>query len=365
MSNNGTPLVNVTIDDILSLTSSGSYGKAIGNSLYGINHRQTPSAVPMNKDQYGLVFFTRPQLNFTSDNLRALRKFTPLLTTNEHSLQRAIRCTLDPRLTAGFDELPTYQCPFIDPQQAFIPLFTNHCTTITGWQDMEVPFHTEKEGAYKESYTMVDGIVDNYTTYTLTANFRNMRGDPITNMFYYWAIYMAAVFEGTMVPYPDYLVQNILDYTTRVYRLILNPAKTHVQGICASGASIPASVPFGNKFDFSIDKPYNDANATISVPFQSMGIIYNDPILVRQFNATVKTFNFSMRDGQRENDMVKVPMSVIHLFNHRGYPRIDPVTMELQWWMPKEDFNKTLLALKSVEKVIDLDTVPNTAGTYI
>ncbi len=48
---------------------SRSEGNEMTKNVYGINHRQTPLAIPQNKDHYGLTFFTRPQLNFRAANL--------------------------------------------------------------------------------------------------------------------------------------------------------------------------------------------------------------------------------------------------------------------------------------------------------
>ena len=73
------------------------------NNVYGINHRQMPLPIPINKDQYGLTFFTRPQLNMRRENLKNLRIMHPLLTTQSTSYQRLIRCTLDPRLMVGYN----------------------------------------------------------------------------------------------------------------------------------------------------------------------------------------------------------------------------------------------------------------------
>jgi hypothetical protein len=57
-----------------------------------------PLALQLNKDCYGITFFTKPQLNLRDDNCRRDRKFSRLLTMNDKSIQRIVRCTLDPRL---------------------------------------------------------------------------------------------------------------------------------------------------------------------------------------------------------------------------------------------------------------------------
>ena len=92
------PINAYTLDDYFQSTPVGSVDRAIGNNLYGINHRQVAGMVPINKDLYGLTFFVRPQLNLHSNNVRNLRLLYPLLNKNTNSIQRFTRCTLDPRL---------------------------------------------------------------------------------------------------------------------------------------------------------------------------------------------------------------------------------------------------------------------------
>lgn len=354
MSDSNEPVVNVTLDDLFNLTPSGPQSTAISNNLYGINHRQTASPVPINKDQYGLTFFTRPQLNLSAANLRNVRLFTPLLTQNPTSYQRVIRCLLDPRLLHGNGDNEVLTCPFVDNSQAFIPLLTNHLTSLSGWPDIEVPVFTAKEGAYKEGYAMVDGITVNHTTYDVTANFRNSRGDPITNFFYYWSHYMSNVFEGMLLPYTDYIVENMIDYNTRIYRLVLDESKSKVQSIAACGASFPTAVSIGGKFDFSIEKPYNEANKEISIPFKCMGAIYNDDILIFEFNKTVEIFNSEMRDENRDSVMLNIPQDLLSLFNNRGYPRINPDDYSLEWWISKEQYQSKLQAAAQLDKDLGL-----------
>lgn len=353
-SQDGKPLLNLSIDDLSQTSAIGNISRAITDNLYGINHRQTPSPVPINKDHYGLTFFTRPQLNMTAGNLRNVRRMVPLLTDEELSYQRAIRCLLDPRIVAGFDDRISMSCPLIDNNQAFIPILTNHLTSISGWQDIMVPTYTSKEGVYKDSHSMADGVTVNYTAYDITATFRNSRGDPITSLFYYWAHYMANVFEGTLMPYPDFVMANEIDYNTRIYRLVLDSSKRFVQRIAATGASFPIAVPIGGIFDYSSEKPYNDANSEISIPFKCNGAIYNDDILIFSFNKTVMTFNGEMSDEKRGNSMIKIPQEYLTLFNNRGYPRIEPETYELEWWINKDSFERKKEAFKRTMEGYDI-----------
>lgn len=342
----GQPLVPFSIDDITQMNLGSTMSRAIIDNLYGINHRQIASAVPINKDQYGLTFFTRPQLNLTTANLRNERIMIPLLAADTKSYQRYIRTQLDPRIMDGYStknpetrRLGPEACPFTDMKNPFLPLLTNNLISMSGWPDITVPTSGSEAGMYKEEWGMVDGVVKNYTSYDITATFRNLRGDPITSMFFYWAHYMAAVFEGTLLPYPDYIVGNVIDYNTRIYRLVLDSSKRYVQSIAATGASFPIADPIAGKFDFNSEKPYNDVNAQIAIPFKCYGAIYNDDILVWAFNKLVSTFNTAMRDDRRDSLMIAIPYEYLKLFNNRGYPRINPESYELQWWIEIDHYN--------------------------
>lgn len=343
--------VPISLDDYFQTTPIGSVERAIGNNLYGINHRQIAGVVPMNKDTYGMTFFVRPQLNMQSNNLRNNRLFYPLLSIDDTSIQRFVKCTLDPRLMYGYGGtrtfVPAISCPLVDNTQAFIPVLTNNLNSISGWPDVVSPTFTSKPGLYEEAYSMVDGIVKNYTSYDIDATFRNTKGDPIAYMFYIWLHYQSMVFENLMVPYPDFIIENELDYNTRIYRLVLDSEKRYVKKIAATGVAFPMTVPVGQFFDYSNEKPYNDQSKDITVRFRCLGVQYQDDILVHEFNETVVIFNANMRDGVRENNLIKVNPGLLTLFNNRGHPRINPNNYELEWWVSKEIFKaRTAAVLK-------------------
>lgn len=354
------PIVPYALDEYFQSQPIGSLDKAIGNNLFGINHMQISGAIPANKDQYGLTFFTRPQLNLQAANLRNIRLFFPLLSDDSWSVQRFVRCTLDPRIQAGYtfnkNSIPAIPCSLVDNTQAFIPILTNNLNSISGWPDVVSPVHSSKPGLYNEVHAMVDGIVRNFETFDIEASFRNTRGDPIVYMFYIWLHYMSCVFEGTMIPYLDYIAENSLDYCTRIYRLVLDMNRNVVTKIAATGASFPASIPMGSFFDFNNEHPYNDQNKDISIRFKSMGAIYNDDILIRDFNASVIIFNPAMGDSNRERYYIKVGRADKNLFNNRGYPRINPSNYELEWWVDKDMYNRRTTAFL----MQNLGTDPNT-----
>lgn len=321
------------VDLVSRLNGIGSLSSAQANNFYGIRHTGAGNPIPINTDQYGLTFFTRPRLNLSYDNIANSRLLSPLLTGNDLTIQRAVRAWLDP-VGAKKD----YPCRLIDNLNPFIPILTNNLMSLTGWPDVTVDTYTSKEGVYKEAYSMVDGVAKNYGTYDITGSFRNIAGDPITLLFTVWIHYAALVSAGELMPYPDALLERELDYNTRIYRLILDPSKQFVQKIGACGAAFPIASPLGAAFNFEELKTFNSENDQISIPFRCMGAEYLDPILVEEFNLTVVLFNESMRNGTREKRYQRISKEEKGLFNYRAYPWIDSDTFELQWWVTKADY---------------------------
>lgn len=326
--------INASLNDIFRITQVGDYSSSIASALYGINHRNTPGVVPINRDHHGLVLFTRPQLNLSDENLRAVRSMTPLLTNEPVSIQRMVRKLLDPRLQ-------DLECPLVDDKCAFIPILTNHALTLSGFPDPFVSMKLSKPGIYKEVFGHVDEIVDTYGAYPINVSFRNMVGDPITLMMYTWLKYMSAAFIGEMMPYPDFVAANEIDYNTCIWRLVMDKNKKYVTKIARTGASNPLNVPYAAAFDFAHDKPLNSANDTLNFQFQCFGAHYTDPILVHEFNKTVAIFNPDMipgDDGLPIGRMVKLDFAILEQFNNMGYLRIDPGTKELEVWVAQSDY---------------------------
>src|SRR5574343_209640 len=363
-----------TLDDYFKKTTIGSVDKAISDNLYGINHRQTPGMVASNKDMYGYTFFTRPQLNLLRDNILNIRFFYPLLSTNDVSIQRFVRTTLDPRLQHGFrfsprsidlfkknTELSKIHCPLVDMESVFIPILTNNVTSVSGWPDITLPTFDSKKGLYNEVYSQVDGLSRNYESFDLDVSFRNTSGDPILYLFYIWIHYSSLVFEGKILPYPDFIVENRIDYNTRIYRLVMDQNKKIVKKITATGAAFPISVPTGSFFDYNAEKVYNDQNKDITIRFRCLGTDYLDDILIKEFNTAGGIFNNDLKKIENNDDnidLVKIPDTLLTMFNKRGYPYIDKNTYELQWYVKSSTFYSRWSSIKNLFK-INSNAIPN------
>lgn len=353
-----------SMDEFFSSTPIGSLDKAIGNNLYGINHLQTPSALPSVKDTYGLTFFVRPQLNLQADNIQNVRHFYPLLASDPRTTQHVVRCLLDPRLISGYKttkvDVPRLANPFVDNEMAFIPALTNNCQSVSGWPDSTLPTWSSKPGLFKEVYTLPDGLVRNFGTFTADATFRNVLGSPVIYMMHIWQMYMAYVKKGDIVPYPDYNFTNTLDFTTRIYRLALDQQKNTITTLSACGWAYPISNPVGMFADFNKETPYNEQIKDITIRFQCHGFEVLDDILIHEFNSCVGIFNPAMRDINRDKSMVKLTKLEKEMFKHRGYPRINHNTYALEWWVSRDLYTKT--TGKAVAANANFDDYENMQG---
>ena len=334
------------------------------DNAWGINHRQVPLALQQNKDHYGLTFFTRPQLNLTDSNLMKDRKFSRLLNENSMSIERLTRTMLDPRLqhisggpegqfgSDSFGKQGPVNCPLVDHRQAFISFFTNNLVSLSGFPDLRAPTYSAKEGPYKEAYSFVDGPVDDYTEYDISATFRNIQGDPISKLAFFWNHYQSKVHEGVFTAYGDFIVNREIDYMTRIYRFVLDPSKRFIQRMACTGASYPYALSSGGFYDFDNTKPYNDASQNIHIPFKCLGAIFEDDMIVRSFNDVVSYFHPEMGGNDTRilceptDAMVKIPLDKLYIFNHRGYPHIDPYTYELEWYISREYYDSKLASFK-------------------
>jgi hypothetical protein len=73
--------------------------------------------------------------------------------------------------------------------------------------------------------------------------------------------------------------------------------------------------------------------------------MYNDDILIREFNLTSAIFSKAVRDKLegKANNLVKIPIALLDIFNNRGIPLINENTLELEWWI-----NKNSLTYKNI-----------------
>lgn len=328
------------IDQIYIQNGFGSVKAGITQSLYGINFAGTPNMMNINRDHYGLTFFTRPLMNMTTDNLRQNRIMSQLLNKDPRSIHRLIRCYLDPRIFDGRSKTTVgWGSPFVNERSPFIALLSNNLLSMSGWPDMDAQVFTSNAGNWREEYSFVDGIVKDYRSWETTCNFRNIDGNIITNLFFYWLIYEASVAAvGDLIPYPVLNLCHEIDYNTAIWRITLDATYRRVTGI-ARTIAYPITCPIGAQFNFESEKNMNMSNDQVSIQFKCHGAEYNDDILIEEFNRLVALFDPDFEEKVRQKNYIRLPFSLYHIYNHKAQPRINPVDYSMEWWVSMEDFN--------------------------
>ena len=335
------------IDHVLRGSGFGRLSDAFANTFYGFNQGLVGNPIPYNTENHGLTFFVRPRLNLTYDNLKMVRTMMPLAAEDSTTIQAAIRAYLDPVGNAQRKAQANSQSSrVVDQNCAFIPLLSNLLLSLNGWPDKTVGSHVSRPGVYRETWSMVDDVSLYYGDFELTANFRNIKGDPITQMFAHWVDYSSYVYTGRMMPWPDSVVENEIDYVSRIYRITLDETKQYVQKIGATGYCYPIAAPIGSSMNYNSDQPMNmDTAAQVSVPFKCHGFIWNDPLLIHMFNRVVGMFNPHMRiENLKSSNSLMVKLSPLErdIMRGYGYPRIDPRTNEMQWYATRSDYDREI-----------------------
>ena len=324
--------------------------KVIGSALHGINFLNTGINASNNIDLQGITFFTRPFLNLNEANISSNRKLAGLLTKTQHSISYSIRRLLDVKLLMD-NENNLNGSALMDEYQAFIPIFTNLLTGISGWPDETMEVYVAEPGIRNETYMLVDDSPNEYSAFDVTATFRNIDGDPINAILTVWLAYAKGVSIGSLIPYPEMIINRIIDYQTRIYRLVLDTSRRWIHKLACCGAATPIANPLGTSFNYTVETPLAVDTMQQNVPFKAIGYAYNDPIIIRDFNTTVGRFNPKMKDAVRNDLMLKIPPPLHVYFNYRCYPRISE-NMELEWWCSKVIFSNVvnLLALNVDEE---------------
>ncbi len=330
---------DTSIDDIFREIGRGSFGSQLTAAMYGHDLAGVGTFLEQPKEQHGEVFFTKPRLNLSYDNIYKDRIFTGMASRNPFHPLRIVKAMLDP-VSAVMEGLGS---PLIDNYNAFIPMLSSTCTAMTGWPDIFMKTYTSRAGNYEEQFSKPDGVAKFYGVFTANCVFNNTAMDLNSELFHKWVVYQQLVHEGTFRMYRNYIFQNRFDYNTRIYKLTLDPTRTYVLKASMCGAAFPIFTNTGNDANFNRDSPTNSDPDTVQQQFQCMGAYYRDPIVIVAFNRIVVDFNPYMHERYRDTFMVKIKPSEKLRMNNACYPRINMAkNAELEWWAFKDVYNTIL-----------------------
>lgn len=331
------------IDSLTKVKHGFTLSESMTNTFKGPNIISNTPMLKPNTNLPGYVFTVRPDLNFSTANLRIERKMSPLLTDKANSIMRAIRCILAPQCTmpmhqAGFPNrsgrMPYLECPLVDKNYPFIAISDNNVKSLTGWPSGQLGIRSTPAGILKEVHLMADGPSTYKGEFSLNMSLNSMKGNPLMYLYYYWILYIGMVYTQSygLMPWPEYLSNGRMDYTTRIYRLIMDETKTYVTEAAMTGYAIPRSIDIGPYFDYQADnyRPYIER--TTEVEFACSGVEYLDEIIIKQFNRTVEIFQPLMGDKYRAKRLIKVDKKYQKIMNNKVYPWINPISRELEWW---------------------------------
>lgn len=324
------------VDEIFRAIGQGSSQSKIAATLFGFDHETVNTYVEQPDDRYGMVFFTKPAMNLSYNNILKDRTFQNMASKDDLCTARIVQAFLDPT-TGAIDGRGSR---VVDPYNAFIVPLSSTCTSLSGWPDRYMKSHSTAPGKYGEEYVIPDGTHKIYSSFPLSATFNNIAGDIIGHMMDIWVMYMGNIIDGTFSRRPQYLFQVKRDYDTRIYHVEFDVTRTFVKSIACCGAAFVEGSPVGvNNNVERGSTALKEVNRTINVPFKAMGAMYNDAAVIESFNRTVRGFNPYMHDLYRGQHMSKLPRSLRLHCNHAGYPRINPLTSEMEWWLPNSTYN--------------------------
>lgn len=326
-------------DDIISTLYAGNgyahLDSALTSTIYGIDIFGTGSPAQQTHEQFGLTFFTRPMLNLSYDNITVDRTLNPLGTLEPLSIGRYVRAMLDP--------LGNYNCPLVDQTNIFLPLLSNTCESLSGWQDPIIDTYQSPSGIKKESWSIADSSNKVYQVMQLSSSFRNTRGNILGYMFHVWQTYMGLMYEGVVDPYPSFIRHFTIDYQTRIYRLILDNTRTYVQEIVMCGAAFPLANNAGSRANYNRTQVLNQEVDTYSQTWQAMGAFYYDTGAMYDFNEASSLLKPDFANPrERMKRYRRLWPSEYKIFTYRCFPQINTKTARLEWWVDRELHQKVL-----------------------
>lgn len=336
--------------DVINSTSrslgAGSDESRYQDLFYGMNRLPQIPHLPTFTENQGLIFFTRPELNLSYNNISGVRKLDSFCESEDvNSTAHAIKCALDP-ITQK--QLSRKVSKLIDANNPYITYLTNLCLTMNQPPDIGIDTYTTPEGILREQWMIPDGVVETNGYYDISCVFANIPGNPVPMTIYAWLHYIHHLRFGPCVPHVENRRAGRMDFFTRIERFTLDKSGC-IDQFWHSGASLPKNMSLGSFFAYNKLEPTSVDNKQFTVQFGCVGSIANDPIQLAEFNMRMMRWNPKLADGVREREYIKINLMDYGITNYYGYPLIDLNTREMQWWIKREDLGMLLKGQRDAE----------------
>ena len=242
----------------------------------------------------GYTFITRPRLSLTSTNLQADRYLQLFNTTNENTIQFAMRCLLDTvfsnpaKKAVSFNKLE--KCPYFDPYNPFIPILTNTVQDISGFPSQDIATFTTEGGFFSEDQRFAMGSDRNNKSFDLNLSFTDVEGGLVMALFKLWLTYIDLVTTGEVLAYTDDIIHRRLNYTVSIYRFLVDPTNRYIVNAAKCTGCFPVNRPSGAIYDVSRAERYVEAAKNFTIQFACNKFEENDPIILLEFNTLMNRY---------------------------------------------------------------------------
>lgn len=286
-----------------------------------------------NQELPGFTFFTRPQLNLSTSNLRVDPTMSVMSSLNPQTYAFAARCLLDPlfadRVSGSNSRMVDFNNPFIVP-------ISNCMTNIGGFPNFTLEMETTEGGLYGEDLTFVKGGDNGARTYDISVTIRDIQGGFIFTLMLTWLRYMLLVSRGAMVPYPNAINENFMDYTCSIYRFTMDPTKRYIRHWAKLTGCIPRELATGDMFNITEGQYFVEGLKEFTIPFVANHFSPNDPSIFLDFNRLVENFCPDIASRSLAPHTAEG--------NFRGIPYIDVKSgnNQLVWMVNDDEYVDTL-----------------------
>ena len=302
-----------------SLYRFSAMGGAKGqNELFftGID-RFHQNIIPSNTEYSGVTFITRPKLNLSNTSLYQDRILSPLDTMDAHSISFAIRWLLDTNLKHVYKKAVTAAAdsPLLNYYSPFLTPLCMGLTGMSGWPDPVLSTHTTTGGYFNEDQTFAIGTDGLRKSYSLSLNFKDIQGGPISAIFEYWIKWMELAVTGRVRAYSEDIDAQRMPYTVSIYRFILDPSRRIITRYAKATGCFPKSVPTGGMFNVNDYTNPVEGVAKFAIPFECNNVAYNDYVSLISFNTLMRRYCPGIKDLPNLPDRPE--------FNYMGLPYIE------------------------------------------